>query len=83
MNLLKKIYKLPYVMCWCILGIYVVIKNSQEVKATIKKITEGTKKDELEKFVKDLMWKYIVFMEKLKPHIIGIFWITILLLILK
>jgi hypothetical protein len=50
------------------------------MKLIIQKILN---KEDVEKYVWDLISEYDISIDKFKPHIIGIFWISILLLIFK
>lgn len=73
---MRKIIEFPYLLAWIFLSIYILFKNKEIV----------SKNDEIRvdrKFFNDEMRKYIPKMEKLKPHIIGIFWIFIIFLIIK
>lgn len=75
---LWKLYSLPYRICWNIIIISLLL--SKHMKLIIQKILN---KEDVEKYVWDLISEYDISIDKFKPHIIGIFWISILLLIFK
>jgi len=77
---IKIFLRFPYVICWTIIAIYVIISRMKNI---YQKIKDGAEKDDVEKYVWSLIDEYIAVMEKLKPHIIGCFWILVLLLIFK
>jgi hypothetical protein len=58
--------------------------NIENIKIILKKaISDEAKINDFQNYFKDLIWKYHKKTEKLKPHIVGCFWILILLLIFK
>lgn len=74
------IYSLPYLAAWIFLIIYISIFRWKHIKIILDKLND---KQDVKQDVNEFIYKYIVFMEKIKPHTIGVSWILILLLIFK
>ena len=77
MNKIKRIIEFPYLVVWIIIVVYAGIVHYKRNPDDLYNNNLNRER------VKELFEKYVVKMEKLKPHLIGIFWITILYLIIK
>jgi len=86
-NIAIKIIKLPYLLAWCLLFVFIVTYNFKKCKEILYKFLHYKGDVDLEikmkEDIKEVVWDYIVVMQKIEPHIIGIFWLIILLLIFK
>jgi len=78
---IEVIYSLPYLAAWIFLIIYICIFRWSYIKTILYKYVID--KEDVKNDVNNFIYKYIVVMEKMKPHIIGVSWILILLLIFK
>ena len=77
---MKKIIELPFLITIVFLSLYIVIKDRKNI-IIIKE--EEKDMDFNKQFFREKLNSYSKNLNKLKPHIIGIFWILILLLIIK
>ena len=80
-KIIKIIYGLPYLAAWIFLAIYLSIFRWRHIKTILDKYVID--KEDVKQDVNNFIYEYIVIMEKMKPHIIGVSWILILLLIFK